>query len=111
MKIDVDYTEPAQAGIHKFTVETVEEIESEFGPRICLNGSLEGGDMVKMWLPKPKSMTSDRTKLANIYDAVGLDWRDAKSIDPVEDLIGGTLEVELTYTDENYPRLSLVRTA
>lgn len=111
MEIEVDYTEPAQAGNHKFTVETVEEIETEFGPRICLNGSLEGGDAVKMWIPKPKKMTSDRTKLAHVYDAVGLDWRDAKNIDPVEDLVGASLEIELTYTDENYPRLDLVRSA
>ena len=107
MEIPVDYMEPAEPGLHKFTVDAIDESDSEFGPRICLTGKLEDGNPAKVWLPRPASMVSDRTKLARIYTQAGIDWKESEKIDPEADLLGASFEVDVSYTDEGYLRAAV----
>ena len=105
-KIEVDYVEPAPAGDHALRVDSVEEIESEFGPRLVLKGEiLKHGYPCSLWIPKPVKLSNPKTYLAKIYKLNGVDWTTLETVDPAVDLPGLEIPVLLTYTDDGYPRL------
>ena len=108
-KIEVDYVEPAPAGDHSFRVDSVEERESEFGPRLVLRGEIEKhGYPCSLWIPKPDKLSNPKTYLAQIYAKSDINWKELETVDPTVDLPGSKLDVILSYTEEGYSRLKFL---
>jgi len=107
-KIDVEFVEPAPAGSQELVVQVVDEVESEYGPRLKCSGLISGTDQTAiLWLPRPEKITSAKSNIVKVYNHLGIDWKELEYIDPVSDLIDQKIPVELSYTEEGYARLKV----